>query len=98
MLDAHERTPWLVIFGAVGMTSAGSAWFHLGPSVDSPSRLLYTSRTLHEWSRYKAPQAPDLDSWRRKRRCGSTQPGAAIRPARRRRPPPTTALPPGWRA
>jgi hypothetical protein len=33
--DARERWPWLVLFTGVALTSVGSAWFHLGPSLDS---------------------------------------------------------------
>ena len=30
--DSRERFPWLVFFGGVALTSAGSAWYHLAPS------------------------------------------------------------------
>ncbi|HSB19466.1 MAG TPA: hypothetical protein VLD85_05605 [Anaeromyxobacteraceae bacterium] len=33
--DPRERAPWLVFFAGVVLTSAGSAWFHLVPSLDS---------------------------------------------------------------
>jgi hypothetical protein len=33
--DARERTPWVVFFAGVVLTSAGSAWFHLWPTIDS---------------------------------------------------------------
>jgi hypothetical protein len=33
--DRRERVPWVVFFAGVTLTSAGSAWFHLAPSIDS---------------------------------------------------------------
>jgi len=33
--DARERAPWVVFFAGVVLTSAGSAWFHLAPSIPS---------------------------------------------------------------
>jgi len=33
--DARERAPWAVFFSGVVLTSAGSAWFHLAPSIAS---------------------------------------------------------------
>jgi hypothetical protein len=33
--DARERAPWLVFFAGVTLTSLGSAWFHIAPSIDS---------------------------------------------------------------
>jgi len=33
--DARERAPWAAFFAGVVLTSAGSAWFHLAPSVAS---------------------------------------------------------------
>jgi hypothetical protein len=33
--DVRERAPWVVFFAGVVLTSAGSAWFHLAPSVAS---------------------------------------------------------------
>jgi hypothetical protein len=33
--DGRERWPWLVFFAGVALTSFGSAWFHLRPSIDS---------------------------------------------------------------
>lgn len=33
--DARERWPWLVFFAGVTLTSLGSAWFHLAPTMES---------------------------------------------------------------
>jgi hypothetical protein len=33
--DSRERAPWVLFFAGVLLTSAGSAWFHLAPSVAS---------------------------------------------------------------
>jgi hypothetical protein len=32
--DPRERAPWLAFFAGVALTSLGSAWFHLDPSLD----------------------------------------------------------------
>jgi len=32
--DPRARAPWLAFFGGVALTSLGSAWFHLAPSLD----------------------------------------------------------------
>jgi hypothetical protein len=33
--DRRERMPWFVFFAGVAFTSAGSAWFHVAPSIDT---------------------------------------------------------------